>query len=208
MREIIITGKIDFKIKDIFTFEPNDYIIGVDSAAISAIRQNIKLDLAIGDFDSVNQEELELIKKESKTIKRLNPVKDETDTLSALRNALPPQNSKIIMIGGIKGNRIEHFFANVTLIRNYPNLIIMDNLSMIYSLQPGRYELKKDDYRFVSLFALDTINDLTLENFKYPLKNYHLCTSDIVGISNEVNGNAIIHFTSGLLLVIKSKNDA
>ena len=46
-----------------FKKEEYDIIIGADRGAYFAIKNNFIPDIAIGDFDSVNEEELDLIKK-------------------------------------------------------------------------------------------------------------------------------------------------
>ena len=59
-----------------------DFLIGVDRGALIAYQNNIYVNLAIGDFDSVTKDELILIQEKSKVIK-LNPIKDLTDTAEA-----------------------------------------------------------------------------------------------------------------------------
>ena len=69
MKAAIILKNADLK-----QFNKNDFdiVIGADSGALLAVKNNIILDIAIGDFDSVNNEEFELIKKNSKEIRKLN----------------------------------------------------------------------------------------------------------------------------------------
>ena len=55
------------------------FVVGIDKGAYLATINNIELDLAVGDFDSVTLEELKTIN--AKKIIKLNPIKDETDTL-------------------------------------------------------------------------------------------------------------------------------
>ncbi|MCR5787386.1 MAG: hypothetical protein K6G28_06775, partial [Acholeplasmatales bacterium] len=66
----------------------NYYKIGVDRGALNATLSSIPLDLSIGDFDSVNDKELSLIKANSLNLIKLNPIKDLTDTEEALNEAL------------------------------------------------------------------------------------------------------------------------
>ena len=90
----------------------NKIVVGVDKGAYLAYLANIKLDYAIGDFDSISANELKLLEDYTNVIK-LNPIKDETDTLYALRKFSNHDN--LIVLGGIMGSRIDHFVANLKL---------------------------------------------------------------------------------------------
>ena len=106
-----------------------DFLIGVDRGALIAYQNNIYVNLAIGDFDSVTKDELILIQEKSKVIK-LNPIKDLTDTAEALKYAFKLSND-VTMLGGIEGKRIEHFIANLCLFKEYPLLKIENENSRI-----------------------------------------------------------------------------
>ena len=62
----------------------DSYLIGVDNGALILANNKIEMDLALGDFDTAKEENLNLIMKYSKKIKKLNPIKDDTDTFDAL----------------------------------------------------------------------------------------------------------------------------
>ncbi len=180
------------------------YLIGVDRGALFAIQNGIMLDLAIGDFDSVFNNDLVLVKKKSKEVITLNCQKDETDTAEALKKAFEISND-VTIIGGIFGKRIEHFIANINLLIKYPTLRIMDDNTCIYMIDKTEVFFK-DEYKYISFFpVIDSV--ITLEGFKYPLNHYDMKMFDSIGISNEVIDKAAIYVESGKVLVIKSKND-
>ena len=110
-----------------------DFLIGVDRGALIAYQNNIYVNLAIGDFDSVTKDELILIQEKSKVIK-LNPIKDLTDTAEALKYAFKLSND-VTMLGGIEGKRIEHFIANLCLFKEYPLLKIENENSLIFCIK-------------------------------------------------------------------------
>ena len=58
------------------------------------------------DFDSIDEDQFDLIKDRT-SIKKLNPIKDDTDTFDAVK--MLNDYSKITILGGIQGKRIEHF---------------------------------------------------------------------------------------------------
>ena len=55
-----------------YTYDEKDfidsYVIGVDKGALYCLKNHIKMDLAVGDFDSVNNSEYELIKENEKNL--------------------------------------------------------------------------------------------------------------------------------------------
>ena len=186
-------------------FDKNNYdtIIGADRGSLIAISNDIKLDIAIGDFDSVNEEEFNLIKKNSKRIIKLNPIKDTSDTNSAIK--LVKDYDEIYLLGGIGGNRIEHLFANIIDLINYPNLHIMNRYSLIEIINDSNYQIR-NDYKFISFYSLDNNTIITLKGFKYNLDNYNLKMNDSLCLSNEIIDKPYLKL-NGKLLVIYSKED-
>ena len=164
---------------------------------------NIKLDYAIGDFDSISANELESLESYTNVIK-LNPIKDDTDTLYALR--MFKEYDNLYILGGISGPRIDHFVANLKLFYEFPNLIIVDNNTMIMECKSG-LNFSKDEYKYCSFFALEDVSDLTLKGFKYELNSYNLSHTSSLGVSNEVISDASVTFSKGRLLLIKSKEN-
>lgn len=183
------------------------YLIGVDKGALNLVRNNYKIDLAIGDFDSVSEEELELIKSNAKETIVLNPVKDKTDTEEALDKALTMAND-ITIFGGIKGNRIEHFLSNLTLFNKFNDLLLIDDNSLI--MYKKDLILNKEDYKsykYVSFFTFKP-SVLTLNGFKYNLDNFNLSLSNCsLTTSNEIVCDKAIIKSSEKLLIILSKAD-
>ena len=90
----------------------NKIVVGIDRGAYLAFQNNIKLDYAVGDFDSISAQELEELYTYTNVVK-LNPIKDDTDTLHALNMFKECDN--LIILGGITGKRIDHFVANLKL---------------------------------------------------------------------------------------------
>lgn len=195
---LIIGNNCDLKQYD-FT---DSYVVGIDKGAYLATKQGIALDLAVGDFDSISQEEF--LATKAKKIIRLNPIKDDTDTHYALK--LCKEFDKIYLLGGIQGMRVEHFIANLLLFKDYPNLVIIDDYSLI-RLCDYEENFQKDEYNFYSFFAVEEVIGLSLRGFKYELNDYQLKPFDSLGVSNEVITDAYLSFKSGKLLLIKSKKE-
>ena len=180
-----------------------DIIIGADRGALHALNNGIIPDISIGDFDSVSEIEFEKIKNNSKKLIQLNKIKDSSDTHEAIK--LVSNYDEIHILGGIKGKRIEHLFSNIIDLINYPNVSIMDEDSLIETINDNNY-IVKENYKFVSLYAIDeAIIDLI--GFKYELNNYLLKRNDPLCLSNEIINNPKINLKKGKLLIIYSHAD-
>jgi thiamine pyrophosphokinase len=200
MRVLVVTYPTPKDIRKVIALHESDYIIAVDQAVLALYKQRISINLAVGDFDSLtNQGILSQL-----NVIRLNPVKDVTDTHQALIEASKIDADELILIGGIGGERIEHFIVHTMLLNQFPKVKIMDDFSTIYLLNPGLHTFK-DPSMFYSFFAYPKAT-LSLSGFKYPLIEYLLNTYDSLCISNEIEQTeGLVHIKEGMVLVVISK---
>lgn len=185
-------------------YDPSYDYVGIDYGAICAIKENIPLVCAIGDFDSVTPAQ-RLSIEEYTSIEQLPEHKDETDTEIAVFYALEHHYEEIILYGGL-GGRMDHTLANLHLLihRNLP-IILMDEHHYIRVLHEGEYTIQKR-FRYLSFIALEK-SCISEQNVMYPLDHRFLTPADIYPISNEILGEAasiIIH--SGRVLMIQCKD--
>ncbi|GHH96516.1 thiamine diphosphokinase [Neobacillus kokaensis] len=192
--------------------EDNAIWVGVDRGVFHLLKRNIKPDIAFGDFDSVSPEELLFIETEVAELKRFQPIKDETDMELALNWALA-KKPKIIRLFGATGGRLDHLFANVQLLINpvktnqSTDIFLIDRHNEVFLKAPGTYKIKKQaDEKYISFVPLTLdVTNLTLEGFKYPLKNRHISLGSTLCISNElISDNGTFSFSEGILIVIRS----
>lgn len=200
MRAIIVTHPTPKDIKKIFPLKDSDYIIAVDQAVLSLYKQRIKIDLAVGDFDSLQNHGI----LTNLNVVRLNPVKDVTDTHQALVEASKLNADELYLIGGIGGERIEHFMVHTMFFNEFPEMIIKDDHSTIYLLDKGVHEISNNNH-YVSIFAYPRAK-VSLTGFKYDLTEYLLTTYDPLGISNELSEHkGFVEVFEGKVLVVISK---
>jgi thiamine pyrophosphokinase len=201
MRVLVVVHPVPKDIKKIISYKDDDYIIAVDQAVLSLYKQRIPIDLAIGDFDSLNNHGI----LNTLNVLKLDPIKDVTDSYQALIEAKKLNPDEYIMLGGIGGNRVEHFMAHILLFNQFPKLKIINDNSEIFMLENQDYIV--DFKGYVSIFAYDNAL-ITLKGFKYPLEAYELKRYDPLGISNEMISNqATIKVEKGRVLVVLSKRD-
>lgn len=203
---LIIGNNVDLKS---WPYEKNATLIGVDRGAFRAVKAGLTLDLAYGDFDSVLDSEMALINKGSKKVKKLNPIKDITDTYGAYLEA--GKADKIVILGGIQGFRVEHFLALLNIVKKDPRVEIMDASSSIKHLVAKKepYSVSSKDGFYFSFFSIGEAT-LSLQNFFYPLENYVLKEGDSLCVSNRLamlTSIGQISLSKGDLLMISSRDD-
>lgn len=203
---LIIGNNVDLKN---WPYEKDATLIGVDRGAFRAVKAGLTLDLAYGDFDSVLDSEMALINKGSKKVKKLNPIKDITDTYGAYLEA--GKADKIVILGGIQGFRVEHFLALLNIVKKDPRVEIMDVSSSIKHLVAKKepYSVSSKDGFYFSFFSIGEAT-LSLQNFFYPLENYVLKEGDSLCVSNRLamlTSIGQISLSKGDLLMISSRDD-
>ncbi len=194
----IFCGPNNYHFEQLYFEEANEFIIGVDSGLEYLVNLNKPIDLAIGDFDSIDKKIYDSIKNKCNEIIKLKPEKNMTDLAYALDYIYNNMDyNKIEVYGGVAG-RMDHFLSNINLIKKY-NFSIRDDSHYIYMLSKGTHTI--NNYKkYISFFAVEDVYNLSVKGFKFPLNNYYLSTNDSLCVSNE--GSGVVEFTKGKILVI------
>ncbi len=214
---IISGGSIDdaFAKDWIKEYQP-DYTIVADSGMEFMRRAELIPDMIIGDFDSVDPETLEIFRREciEKGIvwKELNPIKDDTDTEFAIRQAMALGAEEITILGGT-GTRLDHVLGNIALLgiglEEGISIQLVDVHNRIRMIDKPM-QLKKAE-QFGTVVSLvpyfGEVKGLTLKGFKYPLQDFIMGGFSSLGISNEIMADvAEISFEEGNLIVIEARD--
>lgn len=213
MRGLIITGG---NIRDGFACEKiktggYDMIMAADSGMDFLYRNHLTPDIIVGDFDSVDHDALDFF-REDKRIEfcRLDPVKDDTDTEYAIRDALSRGITQLTILGGT-GSRLDHVLGNISLLgiglEENVEIELVDEHNRVRMIDKP-LSIRRDEQfgRFVSLIPYTgNVEHVTLTGFKYTLDDYTMGGFNSLGVSNEIKEEvARIEFSSGILLVIES----
>ena len=171
-------------------------------------------DLVVGDFDSLSSEgQAYMDTVKDMEILRLKPEKDDSDTQSAMNQAVK-RGAKEILILGATGTRLDHVMANMGLMSLGKKLgvkvSIVDNCNYITLIPSGTILRKEEQFgRYVSFFSVGgDVTGMTLRGFKYPLEGYHLKVEDSgLTVSNEIQEEtAEVIYQSGQLMMIMSRD--
>lgn len=210
MRVLIFSGG-NLNHWSISNIKEDDFIIGVDRGAYFLYTNGIKMNVAIGDFDSVTKKEKDLILANTNEMISCDAIdKNETDTEMAYNYALKKQPKEILLFG-VLGTRFDHSIANIQLLYSGLqagiNSKIIDEWNEI-QLVNSQLVIHKNKFRNISLLPFtQEVKGVTLEGFQYPLQNATIKIGESIGISNVLNGDfGKITVTSGILQVIESND--
>lgn len=179
-----------------------DYI-GIDAGAMYCLKHQIPMTCAIGDFDSIDEIQLQNLKTCCEVI-QLPVMKDQVDSEYAL-NYAHQQGYDKISIYGVIGGRQDHFIAMIQLLKKstFP-FTIWDEQNTIYCLEKGRYRLKKKR-KYLSFFACEPLT-ISISGVKYPLHNRKITENDIYLVSNEILEKEATLEVDGKVLVLECDN--
>ncbi len=203
----------DLEISEI-PIRENDLVIAVDGGYMYCQLFAIEPDVVIGDFDSLEENsvrQMELAAKEEnggkKRIIRLDPMKDDTDTLAALKFGLEQGHREFHLYGAL-GGRLEHTMANLQCLLFLKRVgaagYIWDGNTMTTVIQNETLSFRKEMEGMLSVFAVGGKAEGVVEKgLKYLLDDAVLDENFPVGISNEFIGEkAELTVKNGSLLVI------
>lgn len=196
--------------------ERKPFLIAADRGLEFFAETGLLPDAAVGDFDSLSKEGrlfLERLGGTGAEIRTLKPEKDDSDTQSALMLAADRGMQSVALLGAT-GTRVDHVLANLGLLVLGEELgvsvCIVDARNHISLVRSGTELGRNDQFgTFVSFFPVDgTVEGLTLEGFRYPLKGHDLRARDSgLTVSNEILADtARISYAKGTLLMIMSRD--
>lgn len=173
-------------------------------------------DVVVGDFDSLSGEGaafLEALSLGGTKIRRLRPEKDDSDTQSALLQAVEAGAERVYLLGAT-GGRIDHLLANLELLTLGQTLgasvILADARNYIALIPSGTTLARSRQFgSYISFFPVGgDVTGLTLRGFKYPLTKHHLTVADSgLTLSNELlEETGRVSYDSGSLLMIQSRD--
>lgn len=185
--------------------EKSDYIIACDKGLDYAASQGITPDLILGDFDSCSGRLPDDI-----PVLSLPVMKDDTDTMAAIRHAADMNRFSELRIYCALGGRLDHLFANIQAgafaARHGLTVRISDENARIVIMPPGEIRLPAEEDFSLSVFALsDSCRGLSISGALYTLDDAEITSSFPIGVSNQWAGDALISFTEGILMIVMSR---
>lgn len=183
-----------------FKYDDSDLIIACDKGYSILKCSNYRIDLIVGDFDSLGY-----VPKENNVLV-LPKEKDVTDLHQCIEEGIKKGYSSFEIFGAI-GGRFDHSIASIQDCYKYKikgyNIKLYSSTQVIDFLFNEKKEVFKEK-GYISVFSLsDVSKGVRIKNLKYELDNYELKNTFPLGVSNEfINKKASIEVDDGCLIII------
>lgn len=204
---IISGGKIEdynYIKNQIGRFKP-DMIICADSGYNHAVKMDLKADLVVGDFDSL---EAGMISESIKTV-HFPARKNLTDSEIALLQAREAGAREVLFIGAT-GSRADHSLTNIFMLKSCLSHGITAEITDEHNrikITESEIVLTGEAGDIISLVPLCDCAGVSTEGLEYPLENAELKLGEGRGVSNIMLGEkARVSLREGTLLVIAARD--
>ncbi|MEQ9763457.1 thiamine diphosphokinase [Streptococcus sp. ZJ151] len=189
-----------------------DLYIGIDRGALRLLENGFALDWAVGDFDSISEEEMAKIVSSGARIYRSPAEKNDTDTELALKLLFKTYPLAQATLFGAFGGRVDHFLSNIFLpsdpdLQPYMRQIHLANDTNFISYFPrGEHTVESHPEMTYLAFMTDEETELRILGAKYELTAANFFKKKIYS-SNEAIGKPItLTVPSGYVVVIESED--
>ncbi|MEO5704597.1 MAG: thiamine diphosphokinase [Candidatus Limnocylindrales bacterium] len=193
-------------------------VVAADGGARHARALGFRVDLWVGDGDSIGADELDALAAAGVAMHRAPEYKDESDSELALLASIADGADAVTILGALGGPRIDHALANVGLLSHpalagLPAWLYDERASRISLLTAPdatghavtrRLEGRTDDLVSLLPAGVDALG-VTTEGLRFPLAAETLVLGRSRGVSNvRIGPVARITLESGRLLVIET----
>ena len=190
----------------------HDVYVGVDGGCLKLLGQGLPLDMAVGDFDSVSETDLNKIKAQAKQVVQSVPEKNDTDLELALKAVFKVHPDSVVSVYGAFGGRLDHFLSNIFLptdpdLAPYMEQIqLVDEQNRLVFRPAGTHEIPPDPTMTYVGFMPVGEGRLEITGAKYPLHPENYFLKAMYG-SNEFLDQAIqVSLDRGYLVIVYSKD--
>jgi thiamine pyrophosphokinase len=183
-----------------------DLVIAADSGVHHARGLGLRVDLVVGDLDSVDPAELAAAVDGGARVERHPVDKDATDLELAIDAALDRGAARIVVVG-VGGGRLDHLLANMLVLAS-PALAA----ARIEALVGDAQLVVIHDEAILEGVPGDLVTLLPLggpavgvrtEGLRFPLRGERLEVGSTRGVSNELTGtSASVSLDGGVLLAV------
>jgi thiamine pyrophosphokinase len=185
-------------------------VIAADSGLHGAIDLGLRVNVVIGDMDSVDKAVLAAVEANGTTVTQLPRDKDSTDAELALLKAVEMGATKIVLITK-GGGRLDHELGVFAVLQN-PGLrqctiqALWDNSILHLIHGPASVTITGKHGSNVGLIAAGgAASGITTTGLKWALANEILAPHSSRGISNQlIEETAVISLQEGSLFVVQS----
>lgn len=181
----------------------NARIVAADGGMRHAEVLGLSPELWVGDFDSTPEDLL--ARHADVAVERHAVDKDKTDGEIAADAAIARGAREIVMVGGL-GGQADHMLGNFALALRLAQDGVATFLTSgdeeAHPLLPGTTRLDLPEGTRLSIIALASIRDLTIEGVRWPLTDRAVPLGSTLTLSNVAHGPVAIRFTTGYAMAL------
>ena len=201
MRAIIVANGV---LVPPLLLEEGDILIAADGGVRHCLESGLQPSVVIGDFDSLDNNDITTLENRGTEIIRFPRRKDYTDLELAINHAAGLGVREIVIVAAL-GARWDQTIANIMIPTLLPSIRIslLDGPQEIHYIYSGeKFEITGQPGDTVSLIPLGgDVSGITTEGLEYSLKDERLPFGSTRGVSNVLlGGRGVILIYSGILL--------
>lgn len=189
-----------------------DAYVGVDGGCLKLLGQGLPLDMAVGDFDSVSETDLNNIKAQAKQVVQSVPEKNDTDLELALKAVFEAYPDAAVTVYGAFGGRLDHFLSNIFLptdpdLAPYMEQIqLVDGQNRLLYRPTGCHEILPDPAMSYVGFMPVGGGHLEITGAKYPLHPENYFLKAMYGSNEFLDQPIQVSLDRGYLVIVYSKD--
>ncbi|MCC9748765.1 thiamine diphosphokinase, partial [Streptococcus agalactiae] len=152
-----------------------DYFVGIDRGSLFLLKNGLSLDMAVGDFDSITEDELLYIKHYCSNIVSASAEKNDTDTELALKTIFKEFPEAQVTVFGAFGGRIDHMMSNIFLPSDtdlepfMSQIRLKDEQNIVTYLPSGKNQVSRIEGMSYVSFMPESESTLQISGAKYEL---------------------------------------
>jgi thiamine pyrophosphokinase len=206
----VVVAHGDVLPSDRAVIDAKDYLIAADGGAIALERWKLLPHLVVGDMDSLGDAGVERLARQGVPVAKFAAAKDESDLELAVAQAIAVGATKIVLLGALGGDRLDHETANLLLLADpgYDGVRIearRGTLRVRAVRGGGSLSLGPLEAVVTLLPVGGDAEGVTTKGLRFPLHDETLRFGRARGLSNEVDSlPATVTLRKGSLLVFET----
>jgi thiamine pyrophosphokinase len=206
---VVIAGGVPIAADLLTGIGPDPTVIAADAGVGHALDLGWRIDVAVGDFDSLAPDLVDRLDDLAGEVQRHPTDKDATDLDLALAHAVASAPARVL-VTGVEGGRPDHALANLLLVASER----FAALDIEVVLERGRAWVVRDELcgalpggSVVSLVPLHGAATASITGVRWPLHRHRLEPGTTHGISNETTGGPFrVDVDDGVVLCIAPRS--
>ncbi|HEO0702356.1 TPA: thiamine diphosphokinase [Streptococcus agalactiae] len=189
-----------------------NYFVGIDRGSLFLLKNGLSLDMAVGDFDSITEDELLYIKHYCSNIVSASAEKNDTDTELALKTIFKEFPEAQVTVFGAFGGRIDHMMSNIFLPSDtdlepfMSQIRLKDEQNIVTYLPSGKNQVSRIEGMSYVSFMPESESTLQISGAKYELNKSNYFKKKMYSSNEFMTSPIEVELKDGYLIIIYSKD--